>query len=261
MPEPRPGRSRARLNLLSAPAVLLGVLALLATAPTEALTIPGNVRTAFITASGTPSARQDASNVWSATLTPVAVTGGIGCGNKSECDAQLTDNSFTVGGQSYHILDLSIRRSGPLLLTLSTATNPALRQHKFCVGLTEFDFSIFATASHYWIDHGLTWSVGTPVSLSIGTSCAGTRTQSADANLSGLTASSSTSATGTFTALSIGRFAASTTFYSATVANYVSHAKLTPTVNDFGASRRGTTTKEEGRRRRPRCRFRPRRTR
>ena len=54
--------------------------------------------------------------------------------------------------------------------------------------------------------------------------------------LVGLTASSSTSATGTFTALGIGTFAASTTSYTAAAASSVSHVKLTPTVNDSGAT-------------------------
>ena len=224
-------------SLLPVLALVLGALGLLATGLAEALTIPSTVRSAFITGSGTPSAQQNSSTVWSATLTPVAVIGGIGCGSKSECDTQLTDNSFTVGGQSYHFLDISVRRSGPLLVTLSTAANLALREHKFCVGSAEFDFSIFGIAPHYWTNHGLTWTVGTPVSLSISTSCAPTRqTQSTDATLSGLTASSSTSASGLFYALNIGTVASGITSYTASVANSITHAKLTPTVNDPGAT-------------------------
>ena len=60
--------------------------------------------------------------------------------------------------------------------------------------------------------------------------------QSTDATLSGLTASSSTSAGGTFTALNIGTFASGTTSYTASAANSVSHVKLTPTTNDSGAT-------------------------
>ena len=60
--------------------------------------------------------------------------------------------------------------------------------------------------------------------------------KSTDATLSALTVSSSTSGTGTFTALSIGTFASSTTIYTATVANSVTHVKLTPTVNDSDAT-------------------------
>ncbi len=56
-------------------------------------------------------------------------------------------------------------------------------------------------------------------------------TQSTNANLSGLTASGGASAGGAFTAFDLTpAFDAATTSYSATVANSVTHAKLTPTV-------------------------------
>ena len=59
---------------------------------------------------------------------------------------------------------------------------------------------------------------------------------SSDNALSGLTASSSTSATGTFTSLPIGTFSSTTTSYTATVANARTHVKLTPTANHASAS-------------------------
>ena len=68
--------------------------------------------------------------------------------------------------------------------------------------------------------------------------------QSSDATLSGLTASSGTSATGTFTSLNIGTFSSTTTSYTATVANARTHVKLTPTANHSAASitwRKGAT--------------------
>ena len=59
--------------------------------------------------------------------------------------------------------------------------------------------------------------------------------RSTDADLTGLTASSSTSASGTFTALTLTpRFLAATTSYMATVANTITHVKLTPTQKDKG---------------------------
>ena len=71
------------------------------------------------------------------------------------------------------------------------------------------------------------------------------QTQSTDATLSGLTATSSTSASGSFTTLNIGTFAAGTTSYSASVGNSVTHVKLTPTVNHSNATvkvgKQGTT--------------------
>ena len=59
---------------------------------------------------------------------------------------------------------------------------------------------------------------------------------SSNANLSGLTASSSTSQGGTYDALTLAPspFSASTTSYTATVGNAKTHAKLTPTVADTG---------------------------
>ncbi len=59
---------------------------------------------------------------------------------------------------------------------------------------------------------------------------------SANANLSGLTATNSTSASGPFTSLNIGTFASGTTAYTATVAHSVTHVKLTPTVTDSSAT-------------------------
>ena len=61
---------------------------------------------------------------------------------------------------------------------------------------------------------------------------------SSNANLSGLTAKSATSATGTFSALALSpsTFSASTTAYTASVANNITHVKLTPTKAHTGAS-------------------------
>ncbi len=63
-------------------------------------------------------------------------------------------------------------------------------------------------------------------------------TQSTDASLSGLTAKSATSATGTFSALALtpSTFSASTLAYTASVADTVTHVKLTPTKAHSGAS-------------------------
>ena len=62
--------------------------------------------------------------------------------------------------------------------------------------------------------------------------------QSNVATLSGLTASTNTSATGMFTAqtLTPSTFAATTTSYTASVANSITHVKLTPTVTNSGAT-------------------------
>lgn len=232
--EPHPKRFRARLNLLTARTLLLGALCLLAPALTEALTIANKDSSSFITASDTPLLHKDSDTVWSATLMPVTVSGGVGCGSKSECDAQLTNNSFTVGDQQYHFSHIADRTNGSLFVKLTAKSSSALHALVLSVDSTEFDWDkTFLITDFVWTDADLAWTVGTPVSLSIGPS---RELQSTDATLSDLAASSSTSATGTFTALNFGTFDSGTTSYTASVANSVSHVKLTPTANDDDAT-------------------------
>ena len=66
----------------------------------------------------------------------------------------------------------------------------------------------------------------------------GQSSQSSDARLSGLTASSATSASGPYSTLGLtpASFSASTTSYVATVANARTHVKLTPTANHASAT-------------------------
>ena len=110
----------------------------------------------------------------------------------------------------------------------------------FCVGATAYSLSSPAAGSTYvFANANLPWSAGDQISLSIGSSCGGTTppAQSTDATLSGLTATSSASAAGTFSSLTLTpNFAAATTGYTASVANSITHVKLTPTVNDSNAS-------------------------
>ena len=71
------------------------------------------------------------------------------------------------------------------------------------------------------------------------------KTASDDASLSGLTASKSTSADGTYQSQAIGTFGSTTTSYTAQVGASITHFKLTPTVSDTNATvkagLRGTT--------------------
>ena len=217
-----------------------------------ALSVGSNAITVEVTAADnttkktyTVTVRRLASGqVWSATLTPVAFTigsGGFGCATKSECDAQLSNNRFTFGGTNYHFTVFQdIDSPAPLLVHFSADTTAALRALKLCVGSAEFviaDISSTLRILSSSTDPG--FSAGTPVSLSIGTSCAQqttTPTQSTDATLSGLTATQATSASGPFSALSIGNFASGTTSYAASVGNSITHVKLTPAVNDSDAT-------------------------
>ena len=85
-------------------------------------------------------------------------------------------------------------------------------------------------------DSAYIYGSGTPVAP---------QTLSTNADLSALTAGSSTSSGGQYTNFSIGSFGASTTSYSASVANDQTHVKLTPTVADTGKAtvgvRKGTS--------------------
>ena len=93
----------------------------------------------------------------------------------------------------------------------------ALDSYSFCVGSTAFGFSSAGhtdgNKSASWSTTAVSgWSAGDTPSLSIGTSCAQTR--STNANLSGLTVGSSTSSTGTFTDFNIGTFFQTVTTYT-----------------------------------------------
>ena len=162
-----------------------------------------------------------------------------GCDNNvtgAECSSAsvLTDDDFTISGTDWQITTISGISTG-FGVIFNRDVWTALDNYSFCIGTTALAFS---SATHpgsnnfaIWSTTAAWWNVGDTVSLSIGTSCA-----RHDATLSGLAASSSTSATGTFTALDIGAFGASTTSYTASVANSVTHVKLTPTVSDSGAT-------------------------
>ena len=217
-PDARTGRARARRLSLLLPvlALLLGALSLFAPAPAEAQT-----------------------TVWSATLTVAENGSNPGCDNNvtgAECSSAsvLTDDDFTISGTDWQITTISGISTG-FGVIFNRDVWTALDNYSFCIGTTALAFS---SATHpgsnnfaIWSTTAAWWNVGDTVSLSIGTSCA-----RHDATLSGLAASSSTSATGTFTALDIGAFGASTTSYTASVANSVTHVKLTPTASHSGAT-------------------------
>ncbi len=214
-----------------------------------ALSVGSNAITVEVTAADgttkktyTVTVRRLASGqVWAARFTPATITvgtGGFGCLNKDQCDAQLTDNGFTVGGTDYHFTALFDANLGtgvttPLQFRLNAAPNSALQALKLCIGTNEYTIGI-SFSQTFTTDPGLST---TPVSVSIGTSCAQqTQTQSTDATLSGLAATTSTSASGAFTSLNIGTFSSGTTSYTASVANSITHVKLTPTVAHSAAT-------------------------
>ncbi len=205
--------------------------------------------------------------VWSATLTVGDVTSSrdgsvLGCDSSlagirdsvlCKPSAALTDNDFTVGGTNYEIGVIYSSNSGATLrFDFDESANATLKSMNLCVGSRTFAFSSASYSSNstsaIWssISPVISMTIGGTVSLKIGygSSCTDQQTQSSDATLSGLTASSATSATGTYSTLGIGSFSATTTNYSASVQNATTHVKLTPTATHSAATvavRKGTT--------------------
>ena len=200
---------------------------------------------------GTPAATPPASAaVWSATLTVKDLgSNNLGCSNGTsggECSSTsvLTKSDFTLSGNSYAVTSLVATNTGSFQVSFNrlVVTDTALQALKICVGTTAFAMTsgnLGGGQSFSFGNANLAWSAGDTISLSIASSCGGTTppAQSTDATLSALTATSSASASGTFGALTLTPvFAAATTGYSASVANSITHVKLTPTVNHASAT-------------------------
>ena len=218
-----------------------------------ALSVGSNAITVEVTATDTTTKKtytvtvtRQAATVWSATFTPQDIGGafGIGCTNggsgaiRCSTASTLSDDDFSVGANNYTIAGIQLFSDSSLSVTFETGAQAApLASLRFCSGSNGHLMSGVSANTWTTSNTGFTWTAGTAVSLSIGTSCPQTMTpQSTDATLSGLTATQATSSSGPFTTLTIGTFASATTSYTATVANSVTHVKLTPTVNDSGAT-------------------------
>ena len=180
--------------------------------------------------------------VWEAMLTPQEIGGvlGIGCTNSGagalRCSnaSTLSDDDFSVGANNYTIEAIQLFSNGGLSVTFSAGAAPTpLSTLRFCSGSTGHLMTGVTANTWTTSNSGFTWTAGTAVSLSIASSCA---TQSTVATLSSLSATSSTSASGSFTTLNIGTFASGTTTYTASVANSVTHVKLTPATTDSDAT-------------------------
>ena len=116
---------------------------------------------------------------WSATLTPKNLgSGSVGCFSGAGpllCSTALTDRDFTYGGASYTIDYINLN-SGTLFIDLNKSVPDSLKNSK--VALVEGDTTLaFADATRSnglgvntrltWTSTGLSWTVGTAVSLSL----------------------------------------------------------------------------------------------
>ncbi len=222
------------------------------------LSVGSNAITVEVTAADTTTKKtytvtvtRSPATVWSATLNVKDLTGlGLGCTNgfpsgENRCDVEttLTDDDFSFGGTTYTIHSIQLFSNGNFRLSFTISPGSGLNSLNTCVGSTALAFSSSSAAGaqsvRQWTSSGFSWTAGDSVSLSIGTSCTTqtmTPTQSTDATLSALSATQATSSSGPFLALSIGTFASGTTSYMVSVANSVTHVKLTPTVNESNAT-------------------------
>ncbi len=108
--------------------------------------------------------------VWSATLTPVNTSGDIGCEGKTDCDARLTDNSFTVGGAAYHLVTMLDLVGTGLWVQFNDYPNAELQALKFCVGTTGHSIQ-GASNAQFLTSASPGWTAGAPVLLKVAESC------------------------------------------------------------------------------------------
>ena len=112
---------------------------------------------------------------WRATLTPKALTAGLGCNrasataaNRCSDTATFTDDDFTLAGQPHTIDQIVLGPDGTLAVRLGSDIPNRLRAYTLWVGDTPFHFSAAAidpstphTAT--WTETGLTWTAGRAV--------------------------------------------------------------------------------------------------
>ena len=206
------------------PVLLVGAVGLFAAAPAEAQV-----------------------TILSGTLTVDKAGNDFGCDNiyvsLDNCSTAtvLTDGDFVYKGTTY-LIDHLYWQSSTNRLFISfdkgvgfsqTGAKSKTTLSGFTVNVQDNAFAINSASitgdSLYWTyDPATDWTDNLEVSVSV------TRPAATDATLSGLTATSSTSASGSFTSLNIGTFAAATSSYAA-FSTTATHVKLTPTVNDSNA--------------------------
>ena len=184
-----------------------------------------------------PAHAQDAV-VWSTELTVQQTTSSstdlLGChtlqsqptARRCSNTAVLGDDEFSYKGVSYTINRIVLFDTGLFILNLNRNLADTLKELALRVEPEIGDSVTLLLAANtptnrfQFPNTGLSWVVGYKVRLSLVTA------------LTGLTASSATSAGGTYSALTLSpTFPAATANYTATVANSVTHVKLTPTVS------------------------------
>ncbi len=121
------------------------------------------------------AAAAESAEVWSATFTPVAFSGDIGCTGEADnsneyCSAAMTDDSFEYDGTSYTIYSLLDRTNGDLQLGLNVnPTDATIADLTLNVGGSPFPLSDATLNGSLlvWANSGLTLTAGTDVTVSL----------------------------------------------------------------------------------------------
>ena len=275
-PDARTGRARARRLSLLLPvlALLLGALGPFAPAPAEAqtVTLVTNFEQTKLTGTrftGDNSLAQGfttGSNSAGYTLTSIeAISRGGGTAVQSATVRAELWSATTGGAPDSKIADLTTPSGAVAANTTMSFGAPAgttltaSTTYYFVIyTVGAFNLALESTSAHAedsggqsgWTianairfqrsdsPSGSTWSTDSQGAIALIRVKGSAKQDTANANLSALTAATHTSATGSFTSLTLtpSTFSAATTSYTASVGNARTHLKLTPTVAATGAT-------------------------
>ena len=168
--------------------------------------------------------------IWSATVTPGALSTLVGWWDRDPDVGAITDKDFTYDSVTYSVTHIRVDSGGGLQLNLDQAfTATATANLVLDVDSSQFplsDSTASGNALRTWSSAGLSWTVGTDVALKMLE-----QTSTTDATLSSLVLND-----GTNDLMLTPTFASGTTSYTASVGNAVSQITVTPTKSDTDAS-------------------------
>ena len=168
--------------------------------------------------------------IWSATVTPGALSTLVGWWDRDPDVGAITDKDFTYDSVTYSVTHIRVDSGGGLQLNLDQAfTATATANLVLDVDGSQFplsDSTASGNALRTWSSAGLSWTVGTDVALKMLE-----QTSTTDATLSSLVLND-----GTNDLMLTPTFASGTTSYTASVGNAVSQITVTPTKSDTDAS-------------------------
>ena len=142
----------------------------------RAESLPAALLLALAALLAAPAPAQAQTTVWTATLTPVTASGYTGCTNSASATrcsntSVLSVDDFTYDGTNYHITVLRVLDSNSRLeLEVDTDLTTAAQQLTLMVDGVSFALNDANTKwprGRRWVSSGLSWTAGTPVSVSL----------------------------------------------------------------------------------------------